>query len=74
MVPPGARPPLAETTTDRNPGVVNKVGFAVGINCRILSGGFGTARWSNDYSQLTDPTSYHSAHRASTPVLGRVSC
>jgi hypothetical protein len=33
--------------------VVNKVGLAVGVNCRILSGSFGTARWSNDYSQLT---------------------
>ena len=41
----------SETTTDRNPGVVNKVGFAVGINCRILSGGFGMMRWSIGYSQ-----------------------
>lgn len=32
-------------------GLVYKVDFAVGVNCRILSGGCGIAGWSNGYSQ-----------------------
>ncbi len=32
-------------------GLVHKVDFAVGVKCRILSGGCGIAGWSNSYSQ-----------------------
>jgi hypothetical protein len=33
--------------------VVYKVGFPVGAKRRVLSGSFGTAGWSNGYSQWT---------------------
>jgi len=45
---PGRRWP--GVATDWNLGVVNKVGSAAGANRCVLSGGFGTARWSHDYS------------------------
>ena len=41
----------SEAVTDGHPGVVKKVGFPAGDKRPVLSGGFGTAHWSHDYTQ-----------------------
>ena len=45
------------------PVVVNKVGFAAGVKCRVFSAGFGGEGRSNGYSQLTNFLSSHSVHQ-----------